>query len=68
MVSRYVFLHVLRPGSNSLALVTRAGNQPEEQARLKTAAAMADGGDLQEIVDKIWTSEIPAPDELSSTV
>lgn len=54
--------------ANSLALVTRAGNQPEEQARLKTAAAMADSGDLREIVDKIWTSEVPAPDELSSTV
>ena len=68
MVSRYFVVHVLRPGSNLLALVTRAGNQPEEQARLKTAAAMADSGDLQEIVDKIWTSGIPAPDELSATV
>lgn len=49
------------------ALVTRAGKEPEEKPRLKTAAAMAETGDLQEIVHKIWTSEIPAPDELSST-
>ena len=54
MVSRYVILHVLRPGPNSLALVTRAGNQPEEQARLKTEAAMADFLYLHVIVFNIF--------------
>lgn len=59
---------MIRTCSKLLALVTRAGKEPQEKPRLKTAAAMAETGDLQEIVHKIWTNEIPAPDELSSTV
>lgn len=40
-------------GSNALALVRRPQLHAQDDVRLKTAAAMADSGDVREVVEQL---------------
>ena len=51
------------PPLKFLALVTRAGKTLEDGPRLKTAAAMAESGELKEMVEETWTSDGSGSDE-----
>lgn len=51
-----------------LALVMRARKSSEEGIRLKTAAAMAEAGDLREIVERLWNSEGESDDLLLKVI
>ncbi len=46
------------------ALVTKARAQSQDAPSLKAAAAMAEAGDLKDIVEKLWQGEISEKDDL----
>lgn len=48
-------------GSNALALVRRPQLHAQDDVRLKTAAAMADSGDVREVVEQLLKG--PAKEE-----
>lgn len=62
------WLAYFSPVLTLLALVTRARNSSGEGLRLKTAAAMAEGGEIRETVERLWTSGGIDQEELASRV
>ena len=55
-------------GSYALALVRRPQLHAQDEVRLKTAAAMADSGDIREVAEKVLQSSVNEGEDLLQKV